>query len=322
MDFRKDFLPTISFECETNFSGSDFLPAGVLIPPSFLPSPPLSLLACVHSPVRPGWSVSFSPSGCYLLLYTVSGKGFLKRNREEFLLSPGTVCFFKTDLPFSLSARDIPWEHRVLILDGPSAAYYCRMFETDNGTCISDSKKRTVFSTARQSSFSLCFSDFHLSLKSALNNPLRQSVALTELLTVLLLELAEHQTGQGPAVYPYLLTIRQNFHDFCSAPYTLDGLEKVYGISKFRIVREFTAAFGSSPVAYLNSCRLETAARLLLETDRRIGEIGSMVGFDNTNHFIRLFSRRYHATPGAWRRAQKAVTTASHSPFQPENRLQ
>lgn len=51
------------------------------------------------------------------------------------------------------------------------------------------------------------------------------------------------------------------------------------------------------PAQYLNKRRIEVAKHLLITTDYRIHEVGSMVGIDNTNHFITLFRKYTGATP-------------------------
>lgn len=56
------------------------------------------------------------------------------------------------------------------------------------------------------------------------------------------------------------------------------------------------------PLQYLNEKRVDAAKELLLTTDYRIHEIGSIVGIDNTNHFIYLFKKFTGMTPLTFRR--------------------
>ena len=58
-------------------------------------------------------------------------------------------------------------------------------------------------------------------------------------------------------------------------------------------VPEFSAAFHTSPLQYLQEKKIEAAKSLLLSTDDPIHEVGSMVGIDNTNHFIHLFKKAH-----------------------------
>ena len=98
------------------------------------------------------------------------------------------------------------------------------------------------------------------------------------------------------------------FHKNFAKSFSLAELETQYKISRFRIAHEFTAAFGQSPIAYLNCLRLQKACELLTCSDDRIGEISTAVGFENTNHFINLFRRQYGMTPGTYRKHYQGTT--------------
>jgi len=53
---------------------------------------------------------------------------------------------------------------------------------------------------------------------------------------------------------------------------------------------------------YLNDIRIKVAKEALISTDKRVNEIGRMVGFDNTNNFIRIFRKKTGATPLNYRK--------------------
>ena len=115
-----------------------------------------------------------------------------------------------------------------------------------------------------------------------------------------LADLLQEATPQNQ-IPSYLENIRALFDDEFQNPYTLDGLEKRFGISKYRLCREFSLCYQISPLQYLNRRRIEVAKHLLCTTESRIHEVGSMVGFDNTNHFINLFKRFTGMTPLEYR---------------------
>lgn len=84
--------------------------------------------------------------------------------------------------------------------------------------------------------------------------------------------------------------------------YSLKQFEEELDISKYRLCREFTNIFGISPLQYLNRRRIEASKQLLRSSTLTVHEIGSMVGFDNTNHFINLFKRETdNITPNLYR---------------------
>jgi YesN/AraC family two-component response regulator len=46
---------------------------------------------------------------------------------------------------------------------------------------------------------------------------------------------------------------------------------------------------------------------LLIDTEQRLHEIASAVGYDNVGYFIRQFTKRHGAAPGGWRVSQVQV---------------
>ena len=73
------------------------------------------------------------------------------------------------------------------------------------------------------------------------------------------------------------------------------GLSAQY-ISK--IFKEFTDTNFSD---YTNSVRIENARRMIVESDLTIKEISSLVGFNSSQHFSRVFVRYSSVTPGQYR---------------------
>ena len=152
-------------------------------------------------------------------------------------------------------------------------------------------------------------------LSNCKNDPLWLDEQLTSLLCLTIKEARCYTQSSLPYMIPsYLISIRNSFHKNFAKPFSLAELETQYKISRFRIAHEFTAAFGQSPIAYLNCLRLQKACELLTCGDDRIGEISTAVGFENVNHFINLFRRQYGMTPGTYRKHyQQHITSERRS---------
>lgn len=67
--------------------------------------------------------------------------------------------------------------------------------------------------------------------------------------------------------------------------------------------RRWTAAFGSSPVAWLQGARIEEACRLLSQSGASWESITRDCGYEDTASFRELFVRRVGWTPGRYRAA-------------------
>jgi AraC-like DNA-binding protein len=83
----------------------------------------------------------------------------------------------------------------------------------------------------------------------------------------------------------------------------VDDMARAAGLSRAHFSREFRAAFGASPHAYLLTRRLERAASLLRTTDRSVAEICFSVGLQSVGSFTTSFGRTFGKSPTAYREA-------------------
>lgn len=84
-------------------------------------------------------------------------------------------------------------------------------------------------------------------------------------------------------------------------PLGVDDLARAAGLSRAHFSREFRAAFGTSPHAYLLTRRLERAAAMLRTTDNSVAEICLAVGLTSVGSFTTSFKRAFGKTPTAYR---------------------
>ncbi|MEY2440644.1 MAG: hypothetical protein QOJ46_70 [bacterium] len=86
-------------------------------------------------------------------------------------------------------------------------------------------------------------------------------------------------------------------------PLGVDDLASAAGLSRAHFSREFRAAFGETPHAYLLTRRLERAASLLRTTDRSISDVCFSVGLQSVGSFTTSFTRTFGKSPAAYREA-------------------
>ena len=84
-------------------------------------------------------------------------------------------------------------------------------------------------------------------------------------------------------------------------PLDVDDMARAAGLSRAHFSREFRAAFGESPHAYLLTRRLERAAALLRTTDNSVAEICFSVGLASVGSFTTSFTRTFGTSPTAYR---------------------
>ena len=77
--------------------------------------------------------------------------------------------------------------------------------------------------------------------------------------------------------------------------------------STVTLTEHFKKEFGITIMEYVTKKRMQLAERLLITTDKTLGEIALMSGFSDVEYFSRVF-KRYHSTPpGEWRKDNKSV---------------
>ncbi len=136
----------------------------------------------------------------------------------------------------------------------------------------------------------------------------RLTVLLNELLLLILEMLRSHNVSFDRTLSNTQRAVELFLRDLHDHP-TLQGQEWTVcdmasscglGITQFiHYCKELT---NSTPMRYLNECRLETAARQLLQRDKRtITQIALCCGFKSSQYFATTFQRRFGQTPREFR---------------------
>ena len=311
MDFSASFMQS--------FIKEPFLPIGIS-PLIFLGNPYslseetedrfLTILSGGTIEAREKYSFSLHPLDCRMLLYTrqgsgilrisenptafKQGSGILRASGKTYQLEEGTLlylnCASLSSLEIELS--DSFWQYTVFFMKGEQLSYYESLMPFSHALLIPVSPYSPILARLEKL--------LQLGNSSLLRNKLTDAAILNSILSDLWIEgyQLEAQEEKNPS---WLMEIKQSLDIFFMKPFSLEDLEERYHISKYRICREFSAAFGLPPLKYLNKRRIEAAKNLLLSGDKRIHEIAADVGYENTNHFINLFKKETGLTPLVYR---------------------
>lgn len=82
----------------------------------------------------------------------------------------------------------------------------------------------------------------------------------------------------------------------------LADLARLAHLSESQFCRSFKRLTGWAPFSYLNRWRIMQSCLLLLQTDKKISEIGMLCGFNTVSYFNREFLKIVKVTPSAYRR--------------------
>ena len=130
-------------------------------------------------------------------------------------------------------------------------------------------------------------------------------LARDQYLDALLVHLCGHLDPAGATAIsasPQIQRVRELLHAGMSEDIGLAELASQSGMDRFRLSRQFKAAYGCAPHAYLVQLRLR-AARRLLARGNTPAEVASEVGFADQSHLGRWFQRVYRISPAAYRKA-------------------
>lgn len=105
-------------------------------------------------------------------------------------------------------------------------------------------------------------------------------------------------------------TIDQLFSDNLARPLTLDDISAHLGMSERTLCRQFLNLTGETVMERLHNLRMDRAAKLLLDTDAPISQVGEMVGMPDSSYFCRRFRRHFHNTPARYRKGAPPKHTA------------
>lgn len=86
---------------------------------------------------------------------------------------------------------------------------------------------------------------------------------------------------------------------------TIEELSSQYAVNTTTLKKVFKSIYGNSLAAHIKEHRMELAARLLIETDIGIAEIGKKVGYESQSKFSVAFKSYFKMLPSEYRKTKK-----------------
>lgn len=135
------------------------------------------------------------------------------------------------------------------------------------------------------------------------NNLSEKEMALRSTITNLLVRIARSFNSQNTfAGIRYVTDAKNCIYKYFQQPLTVDTIAKEVGISRSYLEALFSRYMRGSIVDYLHAVRCDHAAKLLTTTGFQIIDIAVDSGFNNRQHFARVFRGIYGSTPTEYRK--------------------
>jgi len=104
---------------------------------------------------------------------------------------------------------------------------------------------------------------------------------------------------------PMISRVLVAIHDDPAYDWSVKDMANIIALSPSRFSAKYTETTGFSPMAYVTRWRIYLASKLLRETQFRLEQIATQLGYDNVSVFSRAFKRNLGSSPGAWRLTHK-----------------
>jgi len=118
-------------------------------------------------------------------------------------------------------------------------------------------------------------------------------------LAIVLDELSGSEKSVNRCNYEAAELARQYIHECLECGISLDDLEIISGVDRWRLSRDFRAMFGTSPYRYLIMRRLDKARSMIL-AGASIADAAAASAFSDQSHLTRHFKKAFGVTPRVW----------------------
>ena len=255
-----------------------------------------SSLASGHINQPAGMKLSFSSLPAYCIFYVTKSTGTVTSGEQSYDLAQSSLLIFDCSRPFSIGT-DRGFEYDIIYYAGPQSTWFYDLLTIKRGNdevfCLPS------FASTGLSSF------LRPLLPSGGESHEISALSFNRYMTDFFTEAADYSAPAAErvegAVPDYLRLVKEYIDNNFYKTVTLDDLERLFFINRYKVCKDFTTYFYISPIQYLHRTRIKKAQLLLKETTLKIHEIGYQVGYESTTQFINHFKKHTGKTPAAYR---------------------
>lgn len=125
---------------------------------------------------------------------------------------------------------------------------------------------------------------------------------LSETLKIILEGLQERKEQRQPdSVAGQMEQIRRRIETDYADNITLASLAEQYHVDASYLSRTFSRKYGESIISFLTRVRMEKAAQLMRDENRKLEAIAFLVGYDDYHYFSRVFRKKMGVSPSEYR---------------------
>ena len=242
------------------------------------------------------WNSTLHTHACAELFFITRGHGVFQVRQERFPVAINDLVVVNTSVPHTETSQNgSPMEYVVLGVEGletSADASGCVLIRLYAEEAISSSLRTLIQETRepRAGCDEICQ---HLLEVILLRLARRDDFALSDAVPA------------GPRSSREFELVRRYIDNHFKENLTLDQLAQLAHLNKYYLAHAFRAEFGTSPINYLISRRIEESRFLLRETDHTLSLISQMLGFSSLSYFSQCFRRVEGVSPMEYRKKNR-----------------
>lgn len=123
------------------------------------------------------------------------------------------------------------------------------------------------------------------------------SARLLKILLDSLWESGEDKSSDAGSIMQQVEQIHKYIERSYHENITLTALAEQYHMDASYLSRIFSQKYGETIIAFLTRIRMEKAAELMKDQDKKLETISFLVGYDDYNYFSRVFRKKVGCSP-------------------------
>ena len=233
-------------------------------------------------------------------------------NGSDQRLNPGELCFINFDtLHRVYNEEQTAGDLDVLTMKADLLAHNKEIYEKYIIPIIHNPDFSHVQMDGRNSYARLISDIFDSLYELAEEKPVGYELDVIGYIFMIFRRLYQIYIGQDevPVSYTSDISLQRRMNTYIYEHYqekiTLDDIAGAAGVSRSKCAGLFRKYTQKTPVNFLNSYRLEMAARMLASGDEPVSYIANACGIGEQSYFNRLFMKEFGCTPLEWRKAKR-----------------
>ena len=224
--------------------------------------------------------------------YTISGRGCIEVNNNCQDLLPGSLMIVTVPGPqnYYLPKKSSHWEFVFLVMIGREVVRINKMIEKRIGNVTHDESCPLTLSLFCEIIDKL--------FSGAINSSFENSSYTYQLFMRFLAETGVSRAA--PKEEPFL-KIKEFIKQNVQRDISVEEMAEIMQLSCSHFNRIFGREMGMSPRSYLEDFRIKMAMDILFEENMTVKEAAARCGFYDSNHFCRVFKKRYGISPGRYK---------------------